>query len=268
MGPGPRTSAALGSRHLARNAARRVRRPSGEVCLVCGSPRSPYERIVYEPKPTLARRFSRCSGCGYLQIEELSSDRYRGQTSLDHLPNVGGDRLGTETAPGREFKMARMAVHALDRSQVDVMIYGIGRSLDNLHIQRLSGVETVAIGDIVHLRDDAEFHDVNEKARRRFAVVVASEVVEHFRSPAGGLREAVRVRGARRSAGLCHEHLPGRRPQPGPVPVLAGPHVVLHRSRHWSRSPVGGASRWTSGRQGSPGRSAANASRSSAGRRR
>ena len=150
---------------------------------MCGSPRSPYERIVYEPKPTLARRFSRCSGCGYLQIEELSSDRYRGQTSLDHLPNVGGDRLGTETAPGREFKMARMAVRALDRSQVDVMIYGIGRSLDNLHIQRLPRVGTVAIGDIVHLRDDAEFHDVNEKARKRFTVVVASEVVEHFRSP-------------------------------------------------------------------------------------
>ena len=79
--------------------------------------------------------------------------------------------------------MARMAVRALDRSQVDVMIYGIGRSLDNLHIQRLPRVGTVAIGDIVHLRDDAEFHDVNEKARKRFTVVVASEVVEHFRSP-------------------------------------------------------------------------------------
>jgi SAM-dependent methyltransferase len=35
----------------------------------------------------------------------------------------------------------------------------------------------------MHLRDDAEFIDANLPAPRRFAVVVASEVVEHFLDP-------------------------------------------------------------------------------------
>lgn len=79
--------------------------------------------------------------------------------------------------------MARMAVQILDRPKVDVLIYGIGRSLDNRHIEKLPRVGTVAIADIVQLRDDAEFHDASQKARKRFPVVVASEVVEHFRNP-------------------------------------------------------------------------------------
>ncbi len=41
----------------------------------------------------------------------------------------------------------------------------------------------VAIGDIMKLRDDAEFVDANKRASRTFPVVVASEVIEHFRKP-------------------------------------------------------------------------------------
>jgi hypothetical protein len=131
----------------------------------------------------LVRRFARCSRCGYLQIEEEDSQRYRGKQSLDDLPEVGHGRIGTDGEPGREFKIARMAVAILDRPSVDVMVYGIGRSLDNVHIEQLPRVGAVAIGDIVKVRDDAEFHDANQRARKRFSVVVASEVVEHFRKP-------------------------------------------------------------------------------------
>lgn len=79
--------------------------------------------------------------------------------------------------------MARMAIDILRRTNLEVLVYGIGRSLDNHHIAAMMRVKNVAIGDIMRLRDDAEFHDANEPARKQFPVVVASEVIEHFRNP-------------------------------------------------------------------------------------
>jgi SAM-dependent methyltransferase len=80
--------------------------------------------------------------------------------------------------------MARMALLILGRRKTqNVLVYGAGRSLDNLHIQRLPRVGTVSIADIMKVRDDAPFVDVNDPGTQRFAVVVASEVIEHFRDP-------------------------------------------------------------------------------------
>ena len=80
--------------------------------------------------------------------------------------------------------MARMALQILGRKGgQDVLVYGAGRSLDNLHIQRLRRVGTVSIADIMKVRDDAPFIDVNDPGEQRFPVVVASEVLEHFRDP-------------------------------------------------------------------------------------
>ncbi len=157
---------------------------AGDGCAVCGAPRSAYESITFEPDPKFVRSFSRCTdGCGFVQIEELPGERYRSKKSLDELPSGGGQRIGTEDRPGREFYMARMAIDILGTTDVEVMVYGIGRSLDNHHIQAMHRVRNVAIGDIMKLRDDAEFHDANQPATKTFPVVVASEVVEHFRRP-------------------------------------------------------------------------------------
>ena len=92
-------------------------------------------------------------------------------------------RAGTHEQPGREFHMAKMAIDILGRDNIEVLVYGAGSSLDNHHIAKLRPVRHVAIGDIMKLRDDAEFIDANEPAARTFPVVVASEVVEHFRDP-------------------------------------------------------------------------------------
>ena len=80
--------------------------------------------------------------------------------------------------------MARLALAILGRKRVDVLVYGAGRSLDNRHIAALRRVRRVAIGDIMRLRDDAEFVDANLPAEQKFDVVIASEVIEHFREPA------------------------------------------------------------------------------------
>jgi SAM-dependent methyltransferase len=128
------------------------------------------------------RSLSRCQRCGYVQIEESGLVIYREATEMEDLPG-GGGRIGTEENPGREFRMARMGLDILGRRDVDVMVYGAGRSLDNHHIAALPRVRSVAIGDIMKVRDDAEFHDANQPARKRFPLVIASEVVEHFRDP-------------------------------------------------------------------------------------
>lgn len=166
---------------LRRLSRARAEKQPGDGCLVCGSARSLPESVTFKNKPNLVRSVSVCSGCGYVSIEELSQDRYRGKTSMDELPS--GTRIGTEDKVGREFRMAEMAVDILGRSDLEVLVYGIGRSLDNRHIAALKQVRNVAIGDIMKIRDDAEFHDANHPARKQFPVVVASEVIEHFRSP-------------------------------------------------------------------------------------
>lgn len=168
----------------AADARNRIRRRSAGPggCLICGAARSPYEELTFHKDPTLVKEVSVCSRCGFVQIKELPGDRYRSKTSMDQLP-LGGARIGTDAHKGREFHMAQMALDILDRDGLEVMVYGPGRSLDNRHIAELPRVANVAIGDIMKLRDDAEFHDINKRATKRFPVVIASEVVEHFRNP-------------------------------------------------------------------------------------
>jgi SAM-dependent methyltransferase len=121
-----------------------------------------------------------CRVCGHVGNPENTLD-YRDYDRIDNLADAG--RIGTLERPGREFHMARMAVDILGRGDLEVLIYGAGRSYDNRHIAALPQVRGVAIADIMQLRDDAEFIDANLPPPRRFAVVVASEVVEHFLDP-------------------------------------------------------------------------------------
>ena len=73
-------------------------------------------------------------------------------------------RVGTADRKGREFYMAEMAIDILGRTDLDVLVYSAGRSLDNHHIAALPSVRSVAISDVIRLRDDAEFFD---RANRR-----------------------------------------------------------------------------------------------------
>lgn len=155
---------------------------SRPACLICGSVRQRERTVTYtrdERKSCVVRI---CKTCGYVHMPGHVPSRYAGKTEMEQLP-AGHSRLGDETVPGREFHMARMAVDILGGDRHEVLLYGAGRSLDNHHIAKLPEVRRVAIGDIMKVRDDAEFIDANDPPRRRFSVVVASEVIEHFRNP-------------------------------------------------------------------------------------
>lgn len=155
---------------------------SGPSCLICGSGQFREKKVTYFRDDSKTCEVRTCKTCGYVHMPGHVESRYQGKTEMEQLP-AGHSRLGTIDVPGREFHMAKMAVDILGGSRHDVLLYGAGRSLDNHHIEKLPEVRRVAIGDIMKVRDDAEFIDANDPPRKRFSVVVASEVIEHFRDP-------------------------------------------------------------------------------------
>lgn len=156
-----------------------VTRPRRQ-CLVCGGERVRSRRLTFVKDEKLTCRIRRCRDCGFVQILRRD-DKYRSMTSIDELPK--GNRAGRAERPGREFHMAKMALDMIGGSDRDVLIFGVGRSQDNRHLEQLPETGHVAVGDIMRVRDDENFVDISKPAERRFDVVVASEVIEHFRRP-------------------------------------------------------------------------------------
>jgi hypothetical protein len=154
-------------------------RPAPGSCRVCGSAKV-VDRVVSAAFDSKQVRVMVCRECGHVAMPENLFD-YSTITSETQFELA--NRVGTEAVPGREFAMTTMAIDILRRSGLKVLMYGVGRSLDNIHVQELSRVSRVAIGDVMNFRDDAEFVDITKPATERFDIVVASEVIEHFVYP-------------------------------------------------------------------------------------
>jgi hypothetical protein len=148
-------------------------------CQVCFAPDTTPQAVQNE---TLGKSMTVrvCSRCGYVEMPENTHD-YTTSTSTDSLGLA--PRVGTEEVAGREFGMAKLGAAVLKRPGLSVLIYGVGRSMDNHHIAKIPSVKRVAIGDIMKIRDDGEFVDLGKPATERFDIVVACEVVEHFEDP-------------------------------------------------------------------------------------
>ena len=151
-----------------------------DQCLVCGGREVVSRRVTFIRNERLSCTTRRCRECGFVAIPRGDS-KYRAMTDLGELPR--SERGGAEDRPGREFFMAELATTILGRGDLDVLVYGAGRSMDNVHIGRLPQVRLAAVGDIMRVRADADFVDITQPATRKYDVVIASEVVEHFRNP-------------------------------------------------------------------------------------
>jgi hypothetical protein len=148
-------------------------------CLVCLSSDTSFQ-VVASPRTGRQMTAIVCANCGYTHLPENAHD-YTESTSTKSLGVA--PRVGTKDRTGREFGMAQMGAEVLGRRKLSVLIYGVGRSQDNVHIGKLPEVDRVAIGDIMKIRDDAEFVDISKPAADRFDIVVACEVIEHFTDP-------------------------------------------------------------------------------------
>ena len=140
-------------------------------------------RVVTNRKTGDSLAVRKCRACGHVAIPNNLHDYSAETTSIDDFGSELRPRFGTEEIPGREFGMAHLGVMALGRGGLDVLVYGAGRSLDNRHIAKLDAVRRVAVGDVVKVRDDADFVDTGKPASETFDVVVACEVIEHFVHP-------------------------------------------------------------------------------------
>jgi SAM-dependent methyltransferase len=169
-----------GARATVRRVLGRSARGDG-ACRVCGAGGLVARDLVYARDSERTCSIRRCRECGYIAILRSEESLWKDRADLDH--GHGSGRVGDHEQPGREFHMAKMAADILRRPDLRALVYGAGGSLDNLHIQRLDGVERAAVGDIMRLRDDADFVDLNQPASERFDLVVAGEVIEHFRDP-------------------------------------------------------------------------------------
>ncbi|MFC6703927.1 methyltransferase domain-containing protein [Flexivirga alba] len=170
---------------------RGVGRRQRERCLICGGSGLQHRTLTNAADKSLTFPAVICNGCGFIRCLKTAQSNFLDVKDFESLP--GGTRAGSATRKGREFHMARMAIEILNRDSVDVLVYGAGRSLDNHHIAKLPGVGQVAIGDIMKLRDDGDFVDANVRTSRHFQVVLASEVIEHFRDPWSDFTKLLRL---------------------------------------------------------------------------
>jgi hypothetical protein len=114
------------------------------------------QRVTFVRNPDLVARTRRCRDCGYIHIVRPQQSIWKEKDVSSVVPGHNA-RIGTRERAGT--------------------------NLDNVHIEKLPEVDRVAIGDIMKVRDDADFVDLTEPATEQFDIVIASEVVEHFRHP-------------------------------------------------------------------------------------
>ena len=151
--------------------------PASARCLVCGSRRTRL-RLVERRNRTFEIRI--CQRCQYVSNAGNTVD-YTKFTSVERFRLT--PRVGTADRPGREFHMARMGVDILRRPAIEAMVFGAGRSLDYRHIAKLPEVRSVAMSDVVDLGVDVDFINITKGTDRRFDLVIACEVIEHFPDP-------------------------------------------------------------------------------------
>ena len=166
-----------GFRHAILRVRELAANPVSARCLVCGSRRTRL-RLVARPKRTYEIRI--CQRCQYVSNAGNTVD----YTSFESVKRFRlTPRVGTAEHQGREFHMARMGIDILHRQGLDVMVFGAGRSLDYRHIAKLPQVRSVVMSDVVDLGVDADFINITKGTNRRFDLIIACEVVEHFPDP-------------------------------------------------------------------------------------
>jgi len=160
---------------------------SAVPCKVCGSAKTVTKSVTYVPKDATLDVVV-CRSCGHVAAPDNFKD-YSKFTSAKQLGNT--PRVGSEDKPGREYFMAEMAIEAMGKKDLSVLVCGPGRSIDYRRIASLDQVKKVAIADLMKFFDDAEWVDLNAPIKEQFDIVICCEVVEHFTDPPNDFKKTL-----------------------------------------------------------------------------
>ncbi len=109
------------------------------------------------------------------------------EKDLNEIDHTSG-RVGREDKPGREYAFAARALEILrPKRPLDALVFGPGVSLDHAHIGDHPSVASSSVADIRNYQGLDNFLDIRagNPDQRKFDLVIASEVIEHFEDPVG-----------------------------------------------------------------------------------
>lgn len=155
-------------------------------CAACRTPGIVEESITCVARKLQGRTFDFliCGHCGFVANPKNLHDYLSagfGDTSRPETSTRAGDGI----TPRREFRIAEMGVDILRRVQAgrqpSVLVFGSGLSHDHVLMQQRLPVARVALSDMDNFQGVADFVPLHARDRR-FDLVIASEVIEHFTS--------------------------------------------------------------------------------------
>jgi SAM-dependent methyltransferase len=120
-----------------------------------------------------------CTWCGYSFAPKNFRDYSLKKTGTSKPGS--SPRIGNGTTPGREYFMALDAIDILNKRNVSVGIFGAGLNRDHELIRSLPRVSECSLIDLKNFQDSEHFLPVNTS--KKFDVIVACEVAEHFMNP-------------------------------------------------------------------------------------
>lgn len=154
-----------------------------ENCPICFSTAlsTHYIAAEVERRKGLAFNFTFCKSCGFVNNPQNTYDNWESGFLKENTPNYG-TRAGDGITPRREYRMSEMALkirNAIEeKSAPALLIYGAGISKDHDLIRSNLRVQEVIVTDIENFQKTSHF--INLDSDRKFDIVIASEVVEHF----------------------------------------------------------------------------------------
>lgn len=170
---------------------------SADACVICAGP-TIYRLVTFELEPEFQCHHEECTKCGFVRVLENPWDY--AASGFEREDSTIGPRVGTADHRGREFHMAALAVAALQRDDLDVLIVGAGKSEDWRHIAALDEVRSVTTTDLENFCGSPNFVALDERPDDRYDLVIACEVAEHLGDPAADL--GAMCRNARRGTGM------------------------------------------------------------------
>lgn len=167
----------MNTKHIAKGHTMNKIVPQVPVCPVCGSTCSEKQIIKTENQESVSGlcHLFECDNCHFVNFPSNTTK------NLNPISDRSGVRAGSIDKPGREyFIFEAIKKYIFYDKKISVCIYGSGLSCDHHHIRKHDMVSECKITDLQNYQQSDFFID---NPGKKFDLVIASEVIEHFENP-------------------------------------------------------------------------------------